>query len=105
MISMRDSEDAQPERCLATVIFDWDNANIDHIIRHNIIPLEVEDALIDPRRIGTSPRKLSEEKRWAVLGSTSEGRILFVVFTRREGMIRVVTARDATEQEKRRYRK
>jgi uncharacterized protein len=87
------------------VIFDWDNANIDHITQHNVVPSEVEDALIDPRRVGASPKKVSEEKRWAVLGNTSEGRILFVVFTRRAGMIRVVTARDATEQEKRRYRK
>jgi uncharacterized protein len=86
------------------VEFDWDEANIDHIARHQLIPPEVEDAVSDPQRIGASAQK-SQEKRWALLGSTLEGRILFVVFTRRDGMIRVVTARDATDTEKRRYRR
>jgi uncharacterized DUF497 family protein len=31
--------------------------------------------------------------------------ILFVVFTRRRGRVRAITARDATPEEKRRYRK
>jgi uncharacterized DUF497 family protein len=31
--------------------------------------------------------------------------ILFVVFTRRRGRVRAITARDATLEEKRRYRK
>jgi uncharacterized DUF497 family protein len=30
---------------------------------------------------------------------------LFVVFTRRRGRVRAITARDATPEEKRRYRK
>jgi uncharacterized protein len=85
--------------------FDWDNGNIQHIARHDLFPQEVEAALLDPRRVGVSSRKSSQEKRWAMLGSTSEGRILFVVFTRRDGFIRVVTARDATDQEKRTYRR
>jgi uncharacterized protein len=85
--------------------FDWDDGNIQHIARHNLFPQEVEAALLDPRRVGVSSRKSPQEKRWAMLGSTSEGRILFVVFTRRDGFIRVVTARDATDQEKRTYRR
>jgi uncharacterized protein len=84
--------------------FDWDDANIEHIAQHQLIPPEVEDALCDPRRIGATANK-SQEKRWAILGSTLEGRVLFVVFTKREELIRVVTARDATNTEKRRYRR
>lgn len=85
--------------------FDWDENNIEHIACHNVIPEEVEEVLLDPKRVGTSARKVSEEKRWVMIGSTQYGRILFVVFTRREGMIRVVTARDATYKEKRTYRR
>lgn len=84
--------------------FDWDENNIIHISRHNVIPEEVEEALLDPRRIGVQAQKATEP-RWVVLGSTQAGRILFVVFTRRRGQVRAVTARDATDKEKRRYRR
>jgi len=45
------------------------------------------------------------EQRWATIGRTSRNRFLTVVFTRRQGRIRVVTAPDATEDEKRTYRR
>jgi uncharacterized DUF497 family protein len=48
---------------------------------------------------------VGRERRWALLGATEEGRRLYVVYTRRRGRIRVVSARDATPREKRRYRK
>ena len=76
--------------------FDWDQANIEHIARHNLIPFEVEEALLDQQK---------NEQRWAALGKSYNGRVLFVVFTRRNGLIRVITARDATPKEKRRYRR
>jgi uncharacterized DUF497 family protein len=44
------------------------------------------------------------EERRAIIGATSAGRIIVVVVTRRHDLIRVVTARDADEREKRRYR-
>jgi len=44
------------------------------------------------------------EQRYAVLGATEVGRRLFVVFTRRHGAIRVISAREATDAEKRVYR-
>ena len=44
------------------------------------------------------------EERWATLAATEDARVLFVVFTRRQSKLRVVTARDATAREKRWYR-
>lgn len=85
--------------------FDWDEGNISHIARHNVRPEEAEEALLDSRRIGTPAYKVRSEQRWAILGQTQNGRILFVVFTRRYQSIRVVTARDATDKEKKRYRR
>ncbi len=85
--------------------FDWDEANLEHIARHGVSPLEVEEAVTDPRRLGVPAYNLRGEVRWAVLGATEAGRVLFVVLTRRHGRIRVVTARDATPREKRRYRR
>lgn len=85
--------------------FDWDDVNIEHIARHGVEPWEAEDAILDPDRVGASARNAPGERRFAVVGVTEPGRMLFVVFTRREDVIRVITARDADGGEKRRYRK
>ncbi len=65
----------------------------------------MEEALLDPQRIGAAAYNVGQERRWAHLGATELGRILFVVFTRRGGRIRVITARDAERAERRRYRR
>lgn len=83
-----------------TALFDWDEYNADHVAAHNLDPEEVEEALLDRRRIGIPAYNVGGEQRWAALGARADGRI---VFTRRQELIRVVTARDATEREKRRY--
>jgi len=86
-------------------VFDWDEHNIAHIDRHGVRPMEAEGAFLDPRRLGSPARNVGNEKRWAVLGATGDGRVLLVVFTRRRGFVRVVTARDAMEREKQRYQR
>jgi uncharacterized DUF497 family protein len=85
--------------------FDWDDENLAHISRHGVEHWEAEEALLDPDRIGIPARKVARETRRAALGTTEAGRVLFVVYTRRRGKIRVVTARDAENREKRRYRR
>jgi len=45
------------------------------------------------------------EQRWAVLGSTAAGRLLYLVYSRRGTAVRIITARDADAAEKRRYRR
>ncbi|HEY4026375.1 MAG TPA: BrnT family toxin, partial [Candidatus Dormibacteraeota bacterium] len=77
------------------LLFDWDAGNVDHVARHGIAPEEVEDALLDPQRIGADVCRPLGEARWAYLGSTDAGRVLFVVTTRRRRRVRVVTAREA----------
>jgi uncharacterized DUF497 family protein len=85
-------------------VFDWDEHNSGHVTESGIEPEEAEEALLAPQRIGAPAYNAGDERRWAALGTTADGRILFVVFTRRQGLIRVVTARNTTEREKRRYR-
>lgn len=85
--------------------FDWDEHNEGHVRDHDVEPAEAEQALEDPDRIGTAAYRIAGERRWAYLGATGAGRVLFVVYTRRGRRIRMVTARDATDREKRRYRK
>lgn len=85
--------------------FDWDEANLGHIARHGVEPWEAEEAIVDPDRVGASAHKTPGEQRFAVVGATGAGRMLFVVFTQRGERLRVVTARNADDGEKRRYRR
>ena len=86
--------------------FWWDDVNIEHIARHGIELEEAEDALTDPQRLHfQAHRGPRGERRSAVLGKTESGRILFVVITKRKTSFRVVTAREASSNEKRFYRR
>jgi uncharacterized DUF497 family protein len=90
---------------LLPLLFDWDAANIAHVGRHGVAPEQAEDALLDPGRIGCDACGQDDKRRSAYIGSTDAGRALFVVTTRRRRRVRVVTARDASERERRRYRR
>lgn len=85
--------------------FEWDDDNEGHIAPHGVRPWEVEEAVLDPKRLPVPAYNQGGERRWALLGATDAGRILFAVFTRRRGRVRVVMAREADRSEKRRYRK
>jgi len=87
----------------STPLFAWDAANVAHVERHGLGPAEVQEALLDPARRGADAYRAGDERRRAYLCATPSGRVLFVVLTRRAGRLRVVTARDATDREKRRY--
>ncbi len=78
-------------------MFEWDEYNSAHIEGHNLSTDDVEDALLDPRRLGSPARDVLGEQRRGVIGATSAGRVIFVVITRRGDALRVVTARDANE--------
>ena len=85
------------------MLFDSHEYNAEHIGRHGVTPEEVEDALLDPDRTRADAYNRRGERRWASPGATESGRLLFVVYTRRDERIRVVTAREAEPRERRRY--
>lgn len=71
--------------------FDWDEANVGHIARHQVQPVEAEQVILNnPLDLGMEI--IEGEERFVNLGATSLGRILLVVTTWREDRIRVVTA-------------
>jgi uncharacterized protein len=81
--------------------FDWDENNILHIERHQFTPEEVEEVFAGDHKI-----RRTGQKRYIALGETLEGRLAFVVFRRlSRGLIRVVTARDMEEKERRLFRR
>jgi uncharacterized DUF497 family protein len=85
--------------------FDWDDDNVDHIARHGAVVDEVMDAFMDPQAVQLRSRTVGKEVRWSFVARTSAGRTLFVVYTRRSGRVRVVTARDAAPRESAFYRR
>ena len=80
----------------------WTEAAEDHIARHAVQPHEVEDVLYGrPRFIS-----LGRDDTRLVFGTTSAGRLLFVVIAEAiDGGLSIVTARDMTASEKRLFRK
>jgi len=80
-------------------------SNVAHVRDHGVEPDEAEEALLDPRALGLGAYNARGERRQGALGSTESGRVLAIVFTERHGRPRVVTARDARQNERRRYQR
>lgn len=81
--------------------FDWDAVNIEHLALHNVDTDEAEATL------DNNPMILrTRDGKYLAYGQTDEGRYLLVVFVRKpEDMVRPISARDLTNDEKRRYRR
>jgi uncharacterized protein len=81
--------------------FDWDDDNVLHIERHEFTPDEVEEVFAGNYKVRRTRQKL-----YIALGETFDGRLTFVVFRRRQGgLIRVVTARNMDDSERRLFRR
>ena len=79
----------------------WDEANIEHIARHDVSPEEVEQAC----RIQPKVRR-GRCGRYLVLGRTAEGRYLLVVLAYLgRGEARPITARGMDRKERAIYRR
>ena len=74
---------------------------IPHVERHEFTPEEVEEVFAGDHKV-----RRTRERRYIALGQTFDGRLAFVVFRRlRGGSIRVVTARDMEDSERRLFRR
>ena len=85
--------------------FEWDDGNAHkNRERHRVAPEEAEDAFFhEPFVVRGDPRHSKREKRYYALGQTGAGRRLFVVFTVRRKLIRVISARDMNRNETKTY--
>jgi uncharacterized DUF497 family protein len=81
--------------------FDWDGANTDkNWEQHQVTPEEAEDIFFrEPLVIRSDTRHSRAEKRYYALGCTSADRRLFVAFTVRRKLIRVISARNMNRNE------
>ncbi|MCX5826776.1 MAG: BrnT family toxin [Deltaproteobacteria bacterium] len=85
--------------------FDWDEGNIlKDWEKHRVSVSECEQTFFN-RPLVTSPDAghSSEEARFYALGQSDSGRHLFVVFTVRNNLLRVISARDMNRKERKVY--
>lgn len=87
--------------------FQWDKHNIQKIWeRHKVSPTESEQAFFNkPLIVAKDAKHSQEEKRFYALGKIDQDRRLFVAFTIRKKLIRVISSRDMNKKERRVYEK
>ena len=76
------------------LLFDWDDENSAHIATHGVSCAEAEQ-VISNEPFDVELQTVKDEERFVQLGETNAGRIVVVVSTWRESLIRVITAFDA----------
>jgi uncharacterized protein len=87
--------------------FDWDEGNLEkNRLSHQVASNECEETFLDPSKVIFKDHMHSNgEERFRILGKTREGRLLFIVFTKRERKIRIISARDINKKEVHLYEK
>jgi uncharacterized DUF497 family protein len=82
--------------------FDWDKGNFEkNRLTHGVSPFECEQIFFNqPLIVAPDKAHSQKEMRFYGLGQTDAARLLFVVFTVRKSLIRIISARDMSRTEK-----
>lgn len=93
------------ERLAKCVGFQWDRGNATkNSDKHDVSQSECEQVFFNrPLLVKYDAEHSWAERRYFALGRTDEDRFMFVAFTIRDDQIRVISARDMTQAERRRY--
>lgn len=85
--------------------FDWDRGNLDKNRSLHGVPFwECEQVFFnEPLLVVEDEKHSGAERRDYALGRTDAGRGLFIVFTIRRNLVRVISARDMSRRERKRY--
>ena len=86
--------------------FEWDESNSDKSrVKHGVSGFESEEVFFNqPLVVADDDEHSVGEERYFALGQTHQCRLLFVVFTLRGELIRVISARNMTKKEREVYR-
>lgn len=86
-------------------VFEWDPKKAESNARkHRVTFDEASTAFGDPLAlVMPDPDHSLSEERYLVLGTSSQQRLLVVAFAERPPRTRLISARQATRQERRRY--
>jgi uncharacterized protein len=86
--------------------FEWVDGNIDkNWIKHGVSPSECEQMFFNqPLVVADDDIHSEQEDRFYALGRTDANRLIFAVFTVREDMVRIISARDMSAKERKAYK-
>jgi len=95
------------EKLLKCTGFHWDRGNTEkNWKKHQVSPVECEHIFFNqPLFIAEDVEHSQKERRYHALGKTGDERLLFISFTIRKSIIRVISARDMSRKERKVYEK
>ena len=87
--------------------FQWDKGNSQKsLLKHRVTEGEAEQVFLnEPLLLLEDEKHSTQEDRFWAFGYTDQGRHLFIVFTIREDLARVISARNMNKKEKEAYEK
>jgi len=85
--------------------FEWDPEKaLTNAAKHGVTFEEAVTAFGDPLSLTIfDPDHSDDEDRFVLLGYTLQGRLVVVIHTDRDGVVRIISARLATRRERRSY--
>jgi uncharacterized protein len=94
-----------PDELVQCTGFQWDEGNAaKKWTLHQVTQAETEQGFFNrPVMVASDLRHSIEEARYAALGQTDAGSRLAIVFTLRDTLVRVISARDMSRPERRMY--
>ncbi len=87
--------------------FDWDRGNAEkNWTRHGVSRAEAEEVFFNrPVLLAEDATHSAHERRYNLLGLSNRGRRLSVIFTVRQNLVRVISARPMSRKERSHYAK
>ena len=81
--------------------FEWDQGNSNkNLLKHHVEDWECEQVFFNEPLLVLDDLKHSLlERRWAAFGRTDGGCLLVVIFTKRDKLLRVISAREMNRKE------
>ena len=67
--------------------------------KHQVSFEESATSFIDDRALSKEDSSAIDENRWALIGMSNKARVLTVVYTHRQGILRIISARKASKRE------
>jgi uncharacterized protein len=91
-----------PETLAHCIGFQWDDGNANkNWDLHQVSRGEAEETFFNrPIVVAADIKHSDREARYAALGKTGAGRLLAIVFTIREDLVRVISVRDMSRRER-----
>ncbi|MFN0111479.1 MAG: BrnT family toxin [Blastocatellia bacterium] len=85
--------------------FDWDkNKAAENLVKHGVSFDEAETVFDDPLYVDLyDPDHSIGEHRFIILGESAQGRLLMVSYTERSNLTRLISARELTTTERKKY--